>query len=280
MDLKHLPNRLRRPGGVGSPVSPILRRQTCSARRTLPHKIDGNACDLFRVKMLPWCTCWCTAAASGHRAGTCSRRTSPVRSSRWTSRGAGNGRPISRRSRSRISSRAVVDEIVGNDLHDVVLVGHSLAGVTLPGVVGAVPDRLRHVVFVSAAVPPDGGRVIDTLDPGMREYSRSRPVPTPAPVRHPRPRARGRGVLQRHGPGADAVHDRPARARGITGHLRAREPGRHAGTGPTHVRTPGPRRHRGTEPAGADDRQPPQHRGRRAAGAGGRDRRARRRATW
>jgi pimeloyl-ACP methyl ester carboxylesterase len=66
---------------------------------------------------------------------------------------------------------AVVDEIVGTDQHDVVLVGHSLAGVTLPGVVGAVPGRLRHVVFVSAAVPPDGGRVIDTLDPGMREYA-------------------------------------------------------------------------------------------------------------
>ena len=63
---------------------------------------------------------------------------------------------------------AVADEIVGDDLHDVVLVGHSLAGATLPGVVGAVPDRLRHVVFVSAAIPADGTRVLDTLDPGIR----------------------------------------------------------------------------------------------------------------
>jgi pimeloyl-ACP methyl ester carboxylesterase len=63
---------------------------------------------------------------------------------------------------------AVVDEIVANDLNDVVLVGHSLAGVALPSVVGAVPDRLRHVVFVSASVPADGARVLDTLDPGIR----------------------------------------------------------------------------------------------------------------
>jgi pimeloyl-ACP methyl ester carboxylesterase len=62
----------------------------------------------------------------------------------------------------------VVDEIVTRDLRDVVLVGHSLAGVTLPGVAGAVPDRLRHLVFVSCSVPADGMRVLDTLDPTIR----------------------------------------------------------------------------------------------------------------
>ena len=63
---------------------------------------------------------------------------------------------------------AVVDEILTRDLHDVVLVGHSLAGVTLPGVAGAIPERLRRLVFVSCSVPADGTRVLDSLDPAIR----------------------------------------------------------------------------------------------------------------
>src|SRR5215218_7258276 len=56
---------------------------------------------------------------------------------------------------------AVVDEI--GDRDDVVLVGHSLAGVTLPRVSGRVPGQLRHVVYVSCSVPPDGTTVADAL---------------------------------------------------------------------------------------------------------------------
>ncbi len=68
----------------------------------------------------------------------------------------------------------VVDVIEGADLHDVVLVGHSLAGITLPGVAAAVPDRLRRLVFVSAAVPPDGGTVgaiLGTLGPELEHLA-------------------------------------------------------------------------------------------------------------
>jgi len=67
---------------------------------------------------------------------------------------------------------AVVDEIESRDLHDVVLVGHSLAGVTLPGVVGRVPGRLRRVVFVSCTVPPHSSSVFDTLDPEVQALAR------------------------------------------------------------------------------------------------------------
>ena len=57
----------------------------------------------------------------------------------------------------------VVDEITGRDLTDVVLVGHSLAGLTVPEVAHAIPQRLRHLVFVSATVPADGSSVADLL---------------------------------------------------------------------------------------------------------------------
>lgn len=51
----------------------------------------------------------------------------------------------------------------------VVLVGHSLAGVTLPGVAAAIPELLERLVFVSCTVPAEGQCVMDTLDREVRE---------------------------------------------------------------------------------------------------------------
>jgi pimeloyl-ACP methyl ester carboxylesterase len=65
-------------------------------------------------------------------------------------------------------AEAVRDDIVAHDLSDVVLVGHSLAGVTVPRVVGLLRDRIRHVVLVSAVVPPHGTRVLDGIDAEVR----------------------------------------------------------------------------------------------------------------
>jgi pimeloyl-ACP methyl ester carboxylesterase len=64
---------------------------------------------------------------------------------------------------------AVREDIEAKDLRDVVLVGHSFAGVTVPRVLDLLPDRIRHVVLVSAVVPPDGSRVLDQVDPGVRD---------------------------------------------------------------------------------------------------------------
>jgi pimeloyl-ACP methyl ester carboxylesterase len=63
---------------------------------------------------------------------------------------------------------AVVQDIVDSDLRDVVLVGHSMAGITMPGVAERVPDRLKRLVFVSCTVPADGERIVDTLDADLR----------------------------------------------------------------------------------------------------------------
>ncbi len=52
--------------------------------------------------------------------------------------------------------RDVVDLIVDEDLHDVVLVGHSYAGQVISGVVRHVRDRLRHVAYLDANFPLDG----------------------------------------------------------------------------------------------------------------------------
>jgi len=57
----------------------------------------------------------------------------------------------------------VCNAITRPDLRDVVLVGHSLAGITLPRVVDRVPDRITHVVYVAAAVPAHGQSVSDMV---------------------------------------------------------------------------------------------------------------------
>jgi pimeloyl-ACP methyl ester carboxylesterase len=53
-----------------------------------------------------------------------------------------------------------------------VLVGHSMAGLSIPEVARRVPHRVAHLVFVSASIPPEGGCVIDTLPPEVREITR------------------------------------------------------------------------------------------------------------
>jgi len=67
---------------------------------------------------------------------------------------------------------SVANEIVENGLNDVTLVGHSMAGLTLPGVAEKIPARLRRLVFISCAVPPHGIPLADVLgdfSPGGRE---------------------------------------------------------------------------------------------------------------
>lgn len=54
-----------------------------------------------------------------------------------------------------------------------VLVGHSLAGITIPEVAARAPGAVAHLVFVSCAVPPEGGSVIDALQGDVAEMARA-----------------------------------------------------------------------------------------------------------
>lgn len=55
----------------------------------------------------------------------------------------------------------VVNLILFEDLHDVVLTGHSYGGMVITGVMDRIPDRIRHVLFLDAAVPEDGMSIWD-----------------------------------------------------------------------------------------------------------------------
>jgi pimeloyl-ACP methyl ester carboxylesterase len=55
----------------------------------------------------------------------------------------------------------VVNVIEFEDLHDVVLVGHSYAGMIITGVAERVPERLSQLVYLDAQVPTDGQNSYD-----------------------------------------------------------------------------------------------------------------------
>jgi pimeloyl-ACP methyl ester carboxylesterase len=55
----------------------------------------------------------------------------------------------------------VVNLILFEDLQDVVLTGHSYGGMVITGVIDRIPERIRHVVYLDAAVPDDGMSIWD-----------------------------------------------------------------------------------------------------------------------
>lgn len=57
----------------------------------------------------------------------------------------------------------IANLILVEDLRDVVLVGHSMGGVVIPRVAERVPDRLRRVVWVTAAVTADGESLLQAV---------------------------------------------------------------------------------------------------------------------
>jgi len=57
----------------------------------------------------------------------------------------------------------IVNFILWEDLHDVVLVGHSYGGMVITGVMDRVPERIRQVIFLDAIVPNDGESLNDAI---------------------------------------------------------------------------------------------------------------------
>jgi pimeloyl-ACP methyl ester carboxylesterase len=59
---------------------------------------------------------------------------------------------------------SVVADIDAAGFDDMVIVGHSMAGLTAPGVVAKLgAARVRELVLATAFVPPEGGAIVDTL---------------------------------------------------------------------------------------------------------------------
>lgn len=60
--------------------------------------------------------------------------------------------------------------LVAEDVRDVVLVGHSYAGLVIEGAADRVPDRVGRLVHLDAFVPAAGRSLFDLLPPARREF--------------------------------------------------------------------------------------------------------------
>ena len=63
----------------------------------------------------------------------------------------------------------VVELLESEDLHDVVLVGHSYAGHLVTGVADRIPGRISLLAYLDAGPSPDGAAFMDLQPPAARE---------------------------------------------------------------------------------------------------------------
>jgi pimeloyl-ACP methyl ester carboxylesterase len=69
--------------------------------------------------------------------------------------------------------RSAVDQIEKAGLDEVVIVGHSLAGLTVPGIVGALGClRVREMILAASCLPVQGTAIVDTLVGPLAWYVR------------------------------------------------------------------------------------------------------------
>ena len=68
---------------------------------------------------------------------------------------------------------SVVSDIEGAGIDELVIVGHSMAGIIVPGVMEKLgSSRVREMILAAAFVPPDGSAVVDTLPGPLGWYAR------------------------------------------------------------------------------------------------------------
>jgi len=102
-----------------------------------------------------WHGAWCWAAVMGELERRGHRTYALDLPGRWT-----NPMPHAKINRH-VWVDAVVRLIEERDLRDVVLVGHSLGGLTITGVALKIPRRLKRIVYATALVPPEQGTLAE-----------------------------------------------------------------------------------------------------------------------
>jgi len=83
-----------------------------------------------------------------------------------------NGNPMDR---AKVTLGIYVDAVAryieDRELRNVVLAGHSMAGLVLPGVASKLPKRIKRVVFVSAMVAEDRKPIFDPSNPAIAQLA-------------------------------------------------------------------------------------------------------------
>jgi pimeloyl-ACP methyl ester carboxylesterase len=63
----------------------------------------------------------------------------------------------------------VVNIVEFEDLHDVVLLGHSYGGLVVTGAADRIPERISSLVYLDTAPLPEGGSLIEKFAPELRK---------------------------------------------------------------------------------------------------------------
>jgi len=99
----------------------------------------------------------------------------------------------------------VANVLIYEDLHDVILCGHSYAGMVVSGVADRLPERIAALVYVDAFVPEDGEAWWDlagdyfrkvAIDGAAADGFSVTPTPGPDPRRVPHPLASFRQAIR------------------------------------------------------------------------------------
>jgi pimeloyl-ACP methyl ester carboxylesterase len=64
----------------------------------------------------------------------------------------------------------VVNLVEFEDLHDIILLGHSYGGVVVTGVADRIPGRISQLVYLDTGPLPDGTALIEAFPPDARTY--------------------------------------------------------------------------------------------------------------
>jgi pimeloyl-ACP methyl ester carboxylesterase len=64
-------------------------------------------------------------------------------------------------------SKDIANVIEAEELSDIVLVGHSFGGLAISGVADAMPDRIRHLVYLDSLIVEGGKKPFDILPPDV-----------------------------------------------------------------------------------------------------------------
>jgi pimeloyl-ACP methyl ester carboxylesterase len=58
----------------------------------------------------------------------------------------------------------IANAILWENLHDVILVGHSYGGMVITGVADRIPERIRRLVYIDALLPDSGETTLELAD--------------------------------------------------------------------------------------------------------------------
>jgi pimeloyl-ACP methyl ester carboxylesterase len=107
----------------------------------------------------------------------------------------------------------IVNTLESEDLHDVVLLGHSYASVPVAGAGDRAAERISSLVYLDSAPIPDGMTLLETYPPEAQQMIRQHVAERGDGWRWPMPTWDEIAAMNGAGSGLDADHERMVRSR-------------------------------------------------------------------